>query len=171
MQEDYAVEGKHYDRQWQETEDYYRNILTDCEISNIKDITEYLEKIDQSRYTVLVAGQSDLTFCATDDVKESFKKMGFELTAEEYDSYYGVKSDGEVNEDSDRDAIYFVGSTRKKLVDYAVTSKGYYAGNACSIKIDDVEYAKQGNGINIVVYCNDTRRVIYSVYYDGEMNR
>lgn len=171
LHDDYAVEGEHYDAQWAGTEDYYQNILEDCKISNIKDIGEYLEEIDQPRYTVLMATQSDMSFCVTDAVKKAFKKMGFDISAKENDGFYGVKTDEGVSQDSARDALHFVGSIRNKLVDYSVTSKGYYAGNACSIKIDDVEYAKQGNGINIVVYCNDTRRVIDSVVYDGNMSR
>ncbi|WP_026658369.1 hypothetical protein [Butyrivibrio sp. AC2005] len=171
LQEDYAVAGAHYDAQWADTEEYYQNILADCKISNIKDIDEYLEEIDQPRYTVLLAAKSDMTFCVTDAVKRAFKKAGFDLAAKEYDGYYGVKSDENVSQDSDRDTLHFVGSARNKLVDYSITSKGYYAGDDCSIKIDDIEYAKQGNGINIVVYCNDTRRVIDSAVFDGSLNR
>ena len=171
LQDDYAVAGGHYDAQWADTEDYYQSILADCKICNIKDIKKYVENIDQPRYTILMAAQSDMSFCVTDEVKNAFKRIGFDLAANEYDGYYGVKSDDEVKQDSDRDALHFVGSARNNLVDYSITSKGYYAGNGCSIKIDDVEYAKQGNGINIVVYCNDTRRVIDSVVYDGNMVR
>ncbi|WP_026666439.1 hypothetical protein [Butyrivibrio sp. FC2001] len=171
LQEDYAVEGEHYDAQYASTEDYYQHVLTDCKISNIKDINEYVEEIDHPRYTVLVAAKTDMTFCATDEVKKAFHKLGFDLTSDEYDGYYAVKNDEEVSQDSGQDILHFVGSARNNLVDYSITSKGYYAGNDCSIKIDDVEYAKQGEGINIVIYCNDTRRVIDSVVYDGTMNR
>ena len=171
LHDDYAVEGEHYDAQWADTEDYYQNILADCKISNIKDIGEYLEEIDQPRYTVLMAAQSDMAFCVTDEVKKAFKRMGFDLTSKEYEGYYGVKSDEKISQDSDKGALHFVGSARNNLVDYSIISKGYYAGNDCSIKIDDVEYAKQGNGLNIVIYCNDTRRVIDSVVFDGAMSR
>ena len=171
LKEDYAVEGEHYDSQYADTEEYYQNVLADCKVSTIKDIDKYLEQIDNPRYTVLMAAQSDTSFCVTKEVEKAFERMGFKLPKEENDSFYGVKSDDKVCQDYSRSLLRFVGSARNNLVDYAVTSKGYYAGNACSIKIDDVEYAKQGNGINIVVYCNDTRKVIDSAVFDGTLYR
>ena len=171
LNNDYAVEGAHYDPQWESTKDYYQQVLADCKISNTKKLGKYLEQIDNPRYTVLVAVQSDMSFCMSDEVKDAFGKIGFELTDEENYGYYGVKNDGKVTQDFGKNTLHYVGSARNNLVDYEVVSKGYYAGNTCSIKIDDVEYAIKGNGINIVVYNNDTRKVIDSVVYDGSINR
>ncbi|SDB65397.1 hypothetical protein [Butyrivibrio sp. INlla16] len=171
LQDDYGVEGAVYDSQWADTREYYEQVVEDCKIANIKDIDEYLEKIDKPRYTVLVAAKNDMSFCVTDAVKKAFSKMGFMLPSKEYDGYCAVKNEEDVSEDAGMEPLHFVGSVRDKMVDYSVTSKGYYAGSDCSIKIDDVEYAKKWDGINIVVYCNDTRKVIDSVVYDGGMNR
>ena len=171
LQEDYAVEGREYDAQWADTKEYYQHIMDDCKISNTNDIYEYLKEINNPRYTVLIAAQTDMSSCLSDELKQAFSELGFDMDVEENDSYYGVKSDDTVTEDAGQDALSYVGSARSKLVDFSVTSQGYYAGNACSIKIDDVEYAKQGNGINIVVYCNENRRVIDSVVYNEYLYR
>lgn len=65
----------------------------------------------------------------------------------------------------------FSGSTRDKLQNFTIVSGGYNVGAQSSIKIGNVEHAKNKNGINIVVYSEETRTVIDSVVYDGTLHR
>ena len=49
---------------------------------------------------------------------------------------------------------------------YEISSGGYDSGSGCSIKIDQVEYAKNKRGLNIVVYNLLTQTVIDSICFD-----
>lgn len=59
------------------------------------------------------------------------------------------------------------------MVDFNISSEqtGVMMGNSCSIKINNIEYAKDLSGVNIVVYSNETRKVVDSVVYDGQSHR
>ena len=93
------------------------------------------------------------------------------MNLQESESYFGVIADGDIVQKHSMDVISYIGSTRDKKVDYEVTSAGYYAGSSCSIMIDNVQYARGDVGINIVVYCNETWKVIDSMVYNGEIIR
>lgn len=156
---------------WRETYNYYQDIKRDCELRNITDIYEYLQAINQDRYTVLLAVSTDASTYLTDELKSAFSDLGFNMNLKENESYYGVIADGDVIQKHSMEAISYIGSTRGKKVDYEVASSGYYAGSVCSIKIDNAQYAKGDVGINIVVYCNETWKVIDSMVYNGEIIR
>ena len=49
---------------------------------------------------------------------------------------------------------------------YTVKSGGLLKGNTASVMLNKVEYAKNQRGINIVVYDNDSHRVVDSAYFD-----
>jgi hypothetical protein len=49
---------------------------------------------------------------------------------------------------------------------YRIVSGGHDYGNLASIKIDDVEYAPDHRGINLVVYDPAAGRLIDSVRFD-----
>lgn len=171
LEEQYGIRSVGDSEMWRDTYNYYQDIKRDCELSNISDIYEYLQAINQSRYTVLIAVSTDATGILTDELISAFSDLGFNMNLEEKESYYGVIADGAVIENHSMEAISYIGSTRNKKVDYEVASSGYYAGSSCSIKIDNTQYALGGAGINIVVYCNETWKVIDSIAYNGEIVR
>ena len=67
--------------------------------------------------------------------------------------------------------LKYSGSTRDKLQNFSIVSGGYDAGAQCSIKIGNTEYAKNWNGFNIVVYSEETRKVLDTAVYNGELRR
>ncbi|WP_029320786.1 hypothetical protein [Butyrivibrio sp. AE3004] len=167
---DYDVAGIE-DEQWSSTKDYYKQVLEDCELQNISDLGKYINLLANPRYTVFLAGQSDVSYCLDDEAKAEFAKLGFDLSMEEGESFCGIKSEEILEQQHDTDMVRSVGSIRKSRVDYSIVSKGEYAGNESSIMIDNEDYSLHVDGINIVVYCNDTRRVIDRAAYVGALYR
>ena len=72
---------------------------------------------------------------------------------------------------SSHELLKYSGSTCDKLLNFAIVSGGFDAGSQSSITIGNVEYSKKRNGINIVVYSEETRKVIDSSVYDGTLHR
>ena len=169
--EKYEVGGGEYFEQWSDTNDYYERVFEDCELKYLTDLDEYIDAINKDRYTVLIATQYDMTGFMNDDAKTSFGKLGLDVTAEQFDGYYAAISDYNTVQAVGHDTLRYSGSTRNKMIDFSILSGGWDAGSACSITINNVEYAKKWNGLNIVVYSNEMRKVVDSVVYNGSLNR
>ena len=65
LEDNYGIRSVGDSEMWRETYNYYQDIKRDCELSNINDIFEYLQAINQSRYTVLIAISNDASSCLT----------------------------------------------------------------------------------------------------------
>lgn len=167
----YGIGGGDYYEQWADTDEYYQRIVADCKLKFITDLDEYITALNQDRYTILISTRYDMTFCMNDDVKTAFSRLGLDLNSEQYDSYYAAITDYNTVQQSSSELLKFSGSTRDKLQNFTIVSGGFNVGAQSSIKIGDVEYAKNRNGINIVVYSEETRKVIDSVVYDGTLHR
>ena len=159
------------DEQWDDTEEFYRHIFDDCEIQNINDIKMYLGLLNNPRYTVFLAGQSDITGFMDDETLSEFANLGFILDLPEGNAYYAIKNGDKVEQAEDSDELYTFGSIRNSKVDYSIVSEGEDTGEDSCIIIDNEDYSLHNDGINIVVYCNHTRRVIDAVTYDGSLYR
>jgi hypothetical protein len=161
-----------YFEQWLNTESYYERVYEDCELHNITDINEYINNIQRNRYTVLITTKYDTSYFMTDELAEAFRKLGLRFSINQYESYYAVINNVDVvAEEHSSDSLTYYGSTRDKRTDYAITSTNYNTGTTCSIKINNTEQSKNQNGINIVVYSNETMKVVDSIYYNGSVCR
>ena len=162
--------GEHYE-QWKDTNEYYQKIYQDCELTQITDLNEYIDAINQDRYTTLIAIKGRWKSFLTEEALEDFRRLGIQMDYEDGFSYYAVIQNGNIEEKGSMEKLVYCGSTRNQLTDYKMVSMGYKSGIECSIKINNVEYAKNIYGINIVVYNNETMKVIDSVGFNGEIVR
>lgn len=156
---------------WDKTSQYYKNILHDCMLPHITDIYEYIDAIKQNRYTILISIYNDASIFLSDELTNKFRELGLAFELEENDSYCAVLSEGKIYEERAQEQLTFYGSTRNKLLDYKVVSTGGGIGEGSYIAIGNVQYAKNRNGINIVIYNNETMRVIDVINFSGSLNR
>ena len=161
-----------FSEEWEDTDSYYQNILHDCSMTHIMDICAYLEAVRQERYTILIAGRKDLSGLP-DEVLQKFRELGLEMDYGTTDSYFASIHEGMIEEESSPERLVCYGSTRNRRTDYCIVSAGGISGtqDMASILIDNEEYAKNGIGINLVVYSNDTGKVVDSVCYNGDLLR
>jgi hypothetical protein len=168
----FGIGSGDYYEQWLNTKGYYERVYEDCELHNITDINEYINNLQKSRYTVLITSKYDTSYFITGDLTDKFRELGLDFSINKYESYYAVISGGEVvAEKHSPNSLTYYGSTRNNKTDYVITSTNYNTGDSCSVKINNTEQSKNQNGINIVVYSNETMKVVDSIYYNGSIGR
>lgn len=155
------------DEQWGQTADYYANLKNNYNLKNIWDIFEYIDAINNERYTTIMAVNYDGTFFMTEDVLEKFKTLGIQMDIMLKDgSYIAVIQDGCTEEQVDMKPINLKTMTAngREMLDITSAGGGENA-NMCSIKVGEEEKAANQIGLNIVVYDNETMRVLDSLWY------
>ena len=157
------------DKQWERSREFYTAAVRNAELCHITDMIEYLEAIQQDRYTIFVAIMGDASNFMSKDVVEKMQQLGLviDLTEEYQKSYYAVISPDSILEEVGEKALSVQGSFRDGRCIYNISSAGYKCGNYCSINLDNQEYAKRKRGLNIVVYDNVYRRVVDSICFDA----
>jgi len=156
------------DEQWERHKDFYDKITQNAELTHITDICEYLMAINHERYSIFIAVKNEASRSLNKEIVSLMHKLGlkFDLVDKYCQSYYAVIVDEYVQEEVGEEILNIRGSFRSGLCIYEVSSAGYNCGNSCSIKLNNIEYAKNNRGLNIVVYDNIFRKVIDSVCFD-----
>lgn len=164
LEEQYDFGGK-FDEQWEKTREFYADIQKECELLRIMDINEYIEALRDDRYSVFISARGSYAVGLKDATVQKLRELGLKVdlqTDSEQDDfycYYAVLSEGETEEYIGYEEAAYSGSVRGGLVPYDITGSG-------SIVIDGVERSIQGEGLNIVVYSNDKRKVLDSVCFN-----
>ena len=161
------------DSQWEDTKTYYDMVCRDCGLKQITDIEQYMDAVSREDYTVLIAVKGDGMTFLEESVKEDFRQMGLFMDYTENSSYFAVIHEGKIEEGTSKEILVHHGSIGNRLTDYEIKSAGWDSTyDVCaSIKINDEEWARNGNGINVVIYRNERKQVVDSVSYDGEFKR
>ena len=144
--------------------------MQNCELKYITDIFQYIDAIQQDRYTIFISSQYDSSNFMDEDTINKFKELGLEFDIEPYDSYYAVINSTETVEQHDQNSLSYWGTLRNNSVQYQIVSNNMNTGIDCSILINHEETAQQQKGINIVIYDNVNWKVIDSAYYDGRLH-
>lgn len=168
------VTGGWEDAQWEERARYYEHYLKDEELKYVTDLHRYLQLVLNEDYSVFLAGMgrtSEVFGAAAEELGALGLDMGL---AEDYESSYYAVIDGNkvVAEAMGREALRGQGTTRRGLLRYGIMSAGADGGSDCSITLNGGEFALKQPGLNVVVYCNDKKRLIDRVCFfleDGEI--
>lgn len=157
-----------FDEQWEKSKKSYELLKKDVYLQTVEDVSEYLELIKDDRYTVIISVRDEATKNLNNDIMQKLRCLGLQINlSKEYRcSYYAVISDKKVSEELDYIKLEYTGKIRDGRDDVSVISAGWGCGDISSVKINGNEYSKNGRGLNIVVYNNETRRIIDSVCFD-----
>lgn len=157
--------GGKIDEQWESTRDSYAGIQKDCELIHITDIDSYIEALRDERYSVFISAKGSYAAGLKDETVRKLRESGLRVelqtdpSADDYYCYYAVLSEGRLEEYIGYEEKVYSGSVRGGLVPYDITGSG-------SIVIDGTERSLQGEGLNIVVYSNDKKKVLDSVCFN-----
>lgn len=156
------------DEQWENTKEYYNLQVKDCNLPYVEDIYEYMELLKDDRYTVFMAVRDDASGAMNEQLVNCLYTLGLSTNLMDNFrcSYYAVVENGNVKENVGREEVQTEGLLRNGKSTYLVSSAGMDAGDRCSIVIDNKEYAKNRRGLNLVVYNNESKKVIDSVCFD-----
>lgn len=160
----YQIAGK-YDEQWESTKTAYEEMKKDCELVRMTDIDEYMTALKDDRYSVFVSAKGFYSKYLREETIDRMKELGLQVnlqtdpSQESFYYYFAVISDGVIEENIGYDNLDYANSVCSGLTAYNITGAG-------SIQIENKEKAVGKNGLNIVVYNNNTRKVIDSVCFN-----
>lgn len=164
LESQYDFGGK-FDEQWESTRDSYAGTQKDCELIHITDIDEYIEALRDERYSVFISARGSYAVGLKDATVQKLRELGLKVdlqtdpSADDFYCYYAVLSNGQQEEYIGYEENVYSGSIRGGLVPYDISGSG-------SIVIDGGEQSLQGEGLNIVVYNNDKKKVLDSVCFN-----
>ncbi len=169
LSENYGI-SEVEDYQYEETRDYYEHIIKNCELPHIININEYLQAINDDRYTIFISASGDSSAGLTDEIKQNLRSLGI---SNDFEGKYGwsycavISPETGINEETGIEKIICKGSIRDRKTIYTISSEGELSGNSISsIVIDWTEYSKNMRGMNIVVYDNSLMKVVDTVCFN-----
>ena len=169
LSEDYGISAVK-DYQYEATRDYYEHIIKNCELSHITDINEYLQIINDDKYTIFISVSGDSSAGLTEEINQNLKSLGIN---NDFEGKYGwsycavISPETGINEETGAEKVMCQGSIRNRKTFYSISSMGEVSGSSgSSIVIDWEEYSKNSRGMNIVVYDNSLMKVVDAVCYN-----
>ena len=174
LRDEHGVQGT-TDEQWESTKPYYAQLKKSWGFREIADLENYLGyylDLMQGGYdfSMFLSVRSDAADGLSEAAAAKMQACGLQTDLRDHHktSYCAiVNADGGVEERlDDRAAVTLFGSSANGRFKYAVTSDGIGNKGNSSIRINDMEYSKNHQGLNIVIYDNVQGMVVDAVCFD-----
>ncbi len=168
LSEQFEIAGK-TEPQWEETREDYDFIMDYCTLDHVGEIEPYLSLLNHDQYTVVIASKDEFTGALRESTVAVLKELGLsaDLIGQEGCNYIAVISGGEVlSEQISFDRVEYRGALRNGYVPlYALSAKDEWGNGLTSIRIGEEEESKNQSGLNVVVYNNQTGKIVDSVWF------
>ena len=125
-------------------------------------VEDYFDKLKNTDYIILISGRDDVAWNWNESADNIFKRLGFksDLYGKGHASFIGVIDNEKVIfEKCEFEQLAYETKLDNNLK-VELLSAGYELGDTSSIKINDIEYALNKRGMNIVVYSKQQQQVI-----------
>lgn len=169
LQEQFDIESK-TDPQWEETKEDYAFLMDQCSLDHTGDIDTYLSALDHDQYTVVFASKDEFTYSLREDTLEIMRRLGLsaDLAGQDGCNYLAVVSNGAVLlEELSFEPVEYKGTILDGYVPlYAFSKKDEWGDAVTAVRIGGEEYSKNENGLNIIVYNNQTQKIVDSVWFN-----
>ena len=170
MNENFAFSSRHLDA-WEQDLISYNVLRNAAQLILENNFIEYINLIskEDSNYSIFIAASDDIIDGLNNNDKDSLRQLGLQtdFNGVSYGSYIAIIENQTV--------VYESFSNKRQEVSrqsdyypytYSLTSSGYMDGSNASIFINDVNYAVNRRGLNIVIYDTEHNCVIDSVCFD-----
>lgn len=152
--------------------DSYTDIIADVDLSRIKDLRSYLDALAaaKDRYSILISADEETMASLDDGIKERLKFLGLSAQWQHGsgDSYAAVIEQCTVlYENSTHETLAVFDTLDDRRMTYSVSNTGTEYGNRCTIALNWKEYNAYTKSINLVVYSNETHRILDAVVFDA----
>ena len=160
------------DAQWEAADAAYQVALRDAELMHCKKIDEYIPRLQDERYCVLISVKGDASKGLDGQSAAHLRELGLQEDLSDLggDAYVAVIDGGEVLlEERAESSVSEQGSIRDGKTMFSIRSEGAGAESsdgASSIRIDGAEQSVDGAGINIVVVLRDNCACFDKVSFD-----
>ncbi len=134
------------------------------------DLAQYLAQIRDARYSVFMTAGNIKPGTLPAGIAAGLQALGIDARQPgkfEHSYYAAILSNG-VHEDYGAKLLTGSGTIPESQVPYAIISAAAADGDTSSILINEQEYARKDPGMHIVVYNNETQRVVDTVSFDSE---
>ena len=167
-------------KRWQETgadanikDDEYTDIIADVNLSHIDDFYDYVSALEaaKDRYTIIISSVNDAYAVLDADVSDKLNALGLsvEWTNGYRNNYVAVVERGTiVYENYEHDKIEISGTFDDARMTYTIKSGGWDEECYSSIDLNGQEYSENVKGLHLVVYSNETHRILDSVSFDTQ---
>ena len=156
--------------QWEETKKDYAFIMDSCNLDHVGEIESYLSLLQHDQYTVVIASKNEFSGSLKESTVEILRQFGLsaDLIGQDGCNYIAVVSGGEVlSEQLSFERAEYRGALRNGYVPlYVLSTKDEWGNGLTSIRIGEEEYTKNETGLNMVVYNNQTQKVVDSVWFN-----
>jgi hypothetical protein len=145
--------------------------VTTIRLRNERNIYQYLDLINDPRFTIFIAVKDECAVNMNNAIMSGLQALGLkeDLRDKIQQSYITIIEGEQVIYETlapDKTTALKNAGVLKNGTAYSLHSASLPSGNKASIIIDEFEYAVNWRGLNIVVYDNDTGRVVDSVAFD-----
>lgn len=155
--------------QWENSKEDYAFIMDQCSLDHTGDIDAYLAALNHEQYAVILASKDEFTTSLRESTIDLLRQLGLsaDLAGQEGCNYLAVVSDGKVLlEEVSFEPIAYQGAIQDGYMPlYARSMKDEWGNGLASVIIDGEEYSKNQSGLNIIVYNNQTRKIVDSVWF------
>ncbi|MDE7428085.1 MAG: hypothetical protein K2N00_02230, partial [Lachnospiraceae bacterium] len=156
--------------QWEETKKDYALTMDYCNLDHVGEIEPYLSLLQHDQYTVIIASKDEFSGSLKESTVELLRQFGLsaDLIGQDGCNYLAVISGGEVlSEQLSFERVEYRGALRNGYVPlYVLSAKDEWGNGLTSIRIGEEEYTKNETGLNMVVYNNQTQKVVDSVWFN-----
>ena len=131
------------------------------------DVVSYLGKVKDKSYMVIISVKDEASKGITEEICNAMAELGLQesLKGQLRVSYLAIIDEEQIVYETLSNA-----SVKESLeiddMSIRAISSGFEVGNTASIIINDIEYAVNSRGLNIVVYDKNAKKVIDSVCFD-----
>ena len=155
--------------QWEATREDYDFIMDYCTLDHVGEIELYLALLNHDQYTVVLTSKDEFTSELRESTVEVLRQLGLsaDLIGQDGCNYVAVISGGEVlSEQISFDRVEYRGALRNGYVPlYVLSTRDEWGNGLTSIRIGEEEYSKNQSGLNVVVYNNQTGKIVDSVWF------
>lgn len=166
LSENCAFEDKRNDDKyagWWQSYTFYEKLLHDKELLMEDNFFEFVQKLNNDDYTIMIAARNDTAKYFSEDIKNALYKLGLttDLSTHSNQSYVAVINNKNVvfEESAIGSTVSYYG--RIGDIEISVSSFADKAlGNSASIVVDGNECSPQNAGLNFVVYDNIVGQIV-----------
>ena len=150
--------------------DEYTDIIADDNLPHIDYMDQYLDALGKARdrYTIIISAGDGASAAMSEELRKGFQAIGLsaDWPRRDGDGYVAVVEQGQlIAEEFGDEELEVSGTFDSGSMAYSITIGQRNQGGGSSILLNGQEYSRHAEGLNFVVYSNETHRILDEVVF------